>query len=103
MKQLSAESHWFLTATPVVNNALVSDHLSPYQYWHADCFEQDILGLLRLLWPRAKAALESDPDAKEWVSLAGSSFDVFEKLDALAATDKRRLIAIDPSRHVYSI
>lgn len=103
VRELNADSHWFLTATPVVNSSHVSCR-APYQYgWTTHSFEQDILGPLRLLWTNAKNTISSDPQAKKWSERRIGSFDVFDDLDGLPNNDIRKLIAMDPRRKVSTV
>jgi hypothetical protein len=60
---------------------------------------QDVVGLLRILFPTALQTIESDQTSADWyqkIVLKGNDFEFFNELDGFKHTDTRRLAAIDP-------
>ncbi len=60
---------------------------------------QDILGLLMLLWPRARKEIVANSDASTWLlENANNSYRSFEDVGMFEEKDVRRLIMMDPAR-----
>ncbi len=57
------------------------------------------MGLLLLLWPRVRKAI--DEDVKKWMEThAINSYEDFALVGEMSMTDKRKLLVMDPKRQV---
>ena len=101
VKELKANVHWFLTGTPIQNDAKVRPYtrmkdctlISDTNPW------QDVLGPLQILWTKAEKTILEVPERLKWLEEnANNSFECFPTADSLGATAWQRLIIVDPIR-----
>jgi len=98
VKCLKADIHWFLTATPVQNSLSVSSLHTSLQIVTNPCLKE-ILGLLLLLWPRARDALKEDEEASSWlIANANEAYESFTVVDTLPTLHRARLLFMNPKR-----
>ncbi|OJD38094.1 dna repair [Diplodia corticola] len=85
VKFLESPIHWFLTATPQLNDA------------------SDIVGLLALLWPKVKKTISQDAtdEQAKWLDAqedAQRPWEIFDAVQELEPSNKLRNIVMDPNR-----
>ena len=100
MTQLEAKVYWFLTATPIMNTALVGIPLHTNLKLDTDnLYYKDILGGLLILWRQVALALNRDTEAKQGLKdCKAQGFEIFKDLSNLPPDDIRKTIAMDPAR-----